>query len=1278
MCLIAQSSVDIRSFIDQNKSQLDLTTKDLAEYTIADMYTSRHLGLTHIYLQQKYSDIKVHNGILNINISNDQLVSFGNRWIADIESQTPSNIPEINAQSAVINSTAHLGQTIVSLVEINREKNNLGQDIKVMFEPGGLSRLDISAELMWLQGMNKEVWLCWRVEVYENEQENRWHIFIDAHSGAFIKKDNLVIKCSFDTPTTSYEGMDLEKRSRLEYCPPAVSPDSAYNVFAMPVESPSHGMRSIVVTPWDSSGAGNFASTLGWHNDGATDYTITRGNNVYAYEDTDANNSPGFSPDTSTLQFDYPFDPLLSPADNMEAAITNLFYWNNIIHDVMYQYGFDEVSGNFQSDNLDRGGNDGDPVLAEAQDGGGTNSANFFTPSDGSSGRMQMFLWSDVPASFPLEVNSPLSIAGDIYALESDFSSANKLADIGTTTGVLVLVEDSGAETYEACGTLSNADSLSGKIAVIDRGNCDFVDKVKTVQDLGAIAVVMVNNVSGAPIVMGGTDNSITIPAVMVSLSDGMDIKAVLDTAIVNVTLDSVGQFTPDSDFDSGIIAHEYGHGISNRLTGGPSSVNCLNNDEQMGEGWSDFFGLILNTDWASASDTDSRGIGTYVLGEPANGAGVRTYPYSSDTLINPFTYADIADAPITNGNVSPHYIGSVWATMLWDMTWNIIDIAGIDTDIYHGTGGNNIALQLVIDGLKLQPCNPGFVDGRDAILLADELLYGGLYKCAIWQAFADRGLGVDADQGSTSDHEDGVESYGVPAGIIIESAAAVVQAIEGQEVTFAVKVRCECVDKTNIVIDDLLSDDLVYVQGSGGIITGNIVAFDVDSLNAQDSLDFSYRAVILACSAVDPTILSADNAEGPDQYTSIKLAGNGNKKWDKSSAQFVSPSNSWYAKDYHTLADIALTLDAPVMTTGPVEITFQHRYETEANYDGGVVEYSFNNGSTWLDAGPHFIENGYPASINTVNTNSTIAGRAAFTGDSDAQFDTTGFIQSTIQLCTGSSQSLLLRFRFACDGSVAGSGINGWYVDDISIDQHSGIVNKTRVTIEDSLVDSLSYCLATTYLGGNAIYVDQSATGDLHGGAWSDAIHHLPTALEIAGCRALDSIFVAEGSYLPNLNDDRQLSFILPDSASIYGGFPSGGSSFALRDPATNVTVMSGDIGIQNDSSDNVYHIVKVTSDQKALFLDGVTLAYGNADGEGDDDSGAAIFNEGELIMHNVTTSFNHGLTDGHIVLNKGINANLELRNCKIYSQIDSLIQILNIGSGQIKIEGNTEIIQE
>src|SRR5690606_2375690 len=212
--------------------------------------------------------------------------------------------------------------------------------------------------------------------------------------------------------------------------------------------------------------------------------------------------------------------------------------------------------------------------------------------------------------------------------------------------------------------------------------------------------------------------------------------------------------FSRDGDLDTEIVIHEYGHGISNRLTGGPANVSCLQNQEQMGEGWSDYFGLVM-TIYDGDVGATVRGMASYASGDPN---GIRTYPYSTDFGVNPHTYDDIKT------EVAPHGVGSVWSAMLWEMTWDLIDEYGYDPDIYHGTGGNNIALQLVMDGLKLQPCSPGFVDGRDAIFEPDEIANRGANRCIIWRAFARRGLGLSASQGSSNSKNDGTEAFDVPA----------------------------------------------------------------------------------------------------------------------------------------------------------------------------------------------------------------------------------------------------------------------------------------------------------------------------------------------------------------------------------------------------------------------------------------------------------------------------------------------------------------------------------
>ena len=181
-----------------------------------------------------------------------------------------------------------------------------------------------------------------------------------------------------------------------------------------------------------------------------------------------------------------------------------------------------------------------------------------------------------------------------------------------------------------------------------------------------------------------------------------------------------------------------------------------------MGEGWSDYMSLIF-TIKSGDTETDNRTVGTWLLGTDENGPGVRPTPYTTDLLVNPTTYGDIG------GLAVPHGVGYAWNTMLWEMTWGLINAHGFNPDIYGDwtTGGNNLALQLVMDGLKLTACGPGFVDGRDAILAADMNLTGGANQCIIWTAFAKRGLGFSASQGSNGVGDE-VEAFDMPPSCLL------------------------------------------------------------------------------------------------------------------------------------------------------------------------------------------------------------------------------------------------------------------------------------------------------------------------------------------------------------------------------------------------------------------------------------------------------------------------------------------------------------------------------
>jgi len=748
------SAVEIaQEFVVRNWRAFGLSASDVGDVVVSSEVVSRHTGVTHVYLQQVYGGIEVYGGILNVNVRPDgTILSAGSGFVSNLATAAAGQRVATSAVEAAAAATAHLDLAPTESFGLLAEEG--GPSMASEVSDGGVARAPIPAELVWFP-VGGSVRLAWSLEIDEASGDHWWQAFVDAETGEALGAEDRIAHDTADAITAAIGRPGSGAVTAPEFAP---TDGAEYNVFPIPMESPSDGGRELVANAADPD-----ASPFGWHDtNGAPgpEFPITRGNNVHAYADRDSNNvpDPGSSPDGGpSLSFDFPLDLSLRPLDSQPAIVTNLFYWNNVVHDVWHGYGFDEAAGNFQVNNYGHGGLGGDDVRAEAQDGSGKNNANFGTPVDGLRPRMQMFEWrSSVPN--PIEVLPPSQIAGTYYGPMAGFGES--LVTTGPITAEVVYVDDGfvGSGTvHDGCEPFGG---VSEKIALIDRGLCTFVTKVKNAQNAGALAVIVVNNVAGFPIAMGGSDPTIVIPSVMVSLADGDLFKPNLPFS-VRISDGTGGAPDRDSDLDAGVIAHEYGHGVSNRLTGGPATVACLNNAEQMGEGWSDYMALVLTT---HPTDTRAvaRGIGTYVTYQPADGAGIRPTPYATDLAVNPSTYADVADAL----NISqPHGIGYVWATMLWEVYWNLVDRHGYNPDVYADwtTGGNNLAIQLVMDGMKYQPCRPGFVDGRNAILTADLALTGGENACEIWRGFAKRGLGYSASQGSSLSRLDGAEAFDLP-----------------------------------------------------------------------------------------------------------------------------------------------------------------------------------------------------------------------------------------------------------------------------------------------------------------------------------------------------------------------------------------------------------------------------------------------------------------------------------------------------------------------------------
>jgi extracellular elastinolytic metalloproteinase len=752
------------AYVGTNAADLGVTGADVRHLVVTSAFRSRHNGVTHVNLNQRYRDLEVFGGHATVNVAADGRVVFvGGSFQPGLVAGS-SGEADVKAAGAV--EAAADGLELEKPVGLRVLSQSGGPAQKTVLSGGGISDEPIPARLGW-QPTKGGLRLAWQLTIDDSSAEHLWNATVDAATGELLDADDWTSQDSLgDLGSLIRSGNAATAAASGPTSPDPVADGSSYRVFDIPKESPNDGPRGLVTNPADAP-----ASPFGWHDTNAAagpEFTITRGNNVHGYLDQDDNDSADFG-DTDggpSLTFDFPADLDEHAQNYRDAVVTNLFYLNNVFHDVMWRYGFDEASGNFQANNYGRGGTSGDYVRAEAADGGGTNNANFSTPietpTSGGTPRMQMFLWPG--NQFGAQNQVVADGAGSFDATWSRFGPSP------TPAGV--------SGTFVYAGTGCNAAlyptplPTTPWIALVDGGTtaCSFLLRVQTAESLGASAVVIAHNTSASPPVLTAsmTGPPVGIPPVAISQADGNAIKAAIAAGMKTGTVrkhpDHPG--IRDGDFENGIIVHEYGHGVSNRLTGGPG-VNCLSGNEQAGEGWSDYLAITTLLDPALDDPDEPRGMGPYALfQDDRHGAGIRPRPYSRDMAIQPFTYDSIKTGGWLNGSslALPHGLGHGWAAVLWDLDWDLIDKHGFNPDIYEPwhTGGNNRALQYVIDGLKMQGCGPGLVVARGAIVVAADLLSEGEDTCTVWATFARRGLGFSAVQGTTSrnDNEEAFDTH--------------------------------------------------------------------------------------------------------------------------------------------------------------------------------------------------------------------------------------------------------------------------------------------------------------------------------------------------------------------------------------------------------------------------------------------------------------------------------------------------------------------------------------
>ncbi|HEX7297068.1 MAG TPA: M36 family metallopeptidase [Pyrinomonadaceae bacterium] len=378
-----------RGFLKTNEAMFALSTADVTNLQVTKEDVDG--GTTFLDYVQTVGGLKVFEGQVQVVVNKyGQVLNVREGFLVD---QPPAKLKStLSEQKAIAKALEYSGRNVFPSFAQTESRATKG-DTARFANPIDLGFEEVTSELNVVR-VRDESLLAWHI--YAEVGPEEWYeILVDAQNGDLLLRHNLYV---FEAQGTVY------------------------------TEAPDKGARVLVSFVGDTT----INTAAGWMGTS----TVTTGNNVEAYLDTDANNAPdpnngaGLSnghASAANQDFTFPFSTTVDPRTQQAAVVTNLFYFNNIMHDFSYRLGFTESARNFQVNNFGRGGTGNDSVRAEAQDGSGTNNANFATPPDGSRPRMQQFLFT---APTP---DRDSSVDGDVVFHEYGHGISNRLIGNGST-----------------------------------------------------------------------------------------------------------------------------------------------------------------------------------------------------------------------------------------------------------------------------------------------------------------------------------------------------------------------------------------------------------------------------------------------------------------------------------------------------------------------------------------------------------------------------------------------------------------------------------------------------------------------------------------------------------------------------------------------------------------------------------------------------------------------------------------------------------------------------
>lgn len=420
----------VKTFLTEHQALFGFGPEALATAKVRQDYVSPAGGFRTTIWQQHLDDVPVFEALFKAHLTkHGELINVGSQFVPDLPGAAAKvanraqlqSAPAVSAPQAIVFAAANIGDQVSA------------KQIAALAAPQGTEKFQhftappvlnhASARLTWLPLDAATVRLCWEINLVSRARGEGFQVLVDAQTG-----EVWVRRCFTEHISTAQYNV-FTSDSPSPFSPGWSAPFT---------NQPALVARTLVTV----SALSPAASPNGWINDGDN---TTAGNNADAHLDRDNDDGAddGSRPTGSPFRvFDYPLNLAQAPATYTNAAVVNLFYWNNWMHDQLYAFGFDEAAGNFQNERFGRGGFPGTAVQADAQDASVSdsqsvppdpqfNNANFTTLPDGTPPRMQMYLYNHAAP------NRDASLDADVVCHEYAHGLSSRL--VGGGTGISAL-----------------------------------------------------------------------------------------------------------------------------------------------------------------------------------------------------------------------------------------------------------------------------------------------------------------------------------------------------------------------------------------------------------------------------------------------------------------------------------------------------------------------------------------------------------------------------------------------------------------------------------------------------------------------------------------------------------------------------------------------------------------------------------------------------------------------------------------------------------------------